>query len=65
MVKHFRMVSQTPTVPKKAEHVNRSKELLHPLMLIKHHGWQFILTPGESWLYFARDHEHIWLHPEE
>jgi hypothetical protein len=32
---------------------------------IKHYGWQFLLTLGECWFYFAPDHEHTWLRPEE
>jgi hypothetical protein len=53
------------TTPQKTERVTRSKELLHQLLLIKHHGWQFILTLDESWFYFALEHAHIWLRPEE
>jgi hypothetical protein len=63
--KHIHWVAQGLTRPQKAEHSTRSKELLHQLLSIKHHGWQFILTFDESWFEFATNHGHIWLHPEE
>jgi hypothetical protein len=34
-------------------------------LLIKHRGWQFILTLNESEFWIATNHDHIWLRPEE
>jgi hypothetical protein len=42
-----------------------SIELLRQIRFIQHHGWQFIITLDESWFYFSRDHEQIWLRIEE
>jgi hypothetical protein len=65
VVKHLHWVPQSLRAPQRVERVVRSKELLHQLLLIKHHGWQFILTLDEYGFHLAGDREHIWLRPEQ
>jgi hypothetical protein len=65
MVKHLRWVSYPLTHTQETERTTLSIELLCQLWSIEHHGWQFIITFDESWLYLYTDHEQIWLCVEE
>jgi hypothetical protein len=65
VVKHHHWVLHTITPTQKTERATLSIEPLRRLRSIEHHGWQFIITLDESWFYFSRDDERIWLHVEK
>jgi hypothetical protein len=53
MVKHLGWVPHTLTAIQKMERTTLSIELLRQLRSIEHHGWKFILTLDELWLYLS------------
>jgi hypothetical protein len=65
VMKHLRWVPHTLTPTQKTERVTLSIELLRQIRSIECHGWQFMITLGESWFYLSTDHKQIWLRVEE
>jgi hypothetical protein len=57
--------SQHPHTYSKTQHATLSIEHLRQLRSIEHHGWQFIITFDDPWVYLSTDHEQIWLRGEE
>jgi hypothetical protein len=65
VVKHLRWVPHTLTDTQKDPRITLSNQLLLEIRLIKHQGWHFIITLDEPWFSPFRDHDQIWLRPDQ
>jgi histone-lysine N-methyltransferase SETMAR len=61
VVRNLHRVPHTLSPAQKAQRVAMATELQQVVRLAKYRNWHYVLTGGESWFYFAIDHDQMWV----